>query len=120
MVRIMNNPQDHYTRHPHISDERGSSPSLIPTHDIKGEVHSQQTPVRFTAGGWVLLGFFHNKQDCGGNALSHSIALPLAIDHTHHHNISSYRCYIQLFVPAMLRPIAVLHHFWSFLLYASE
>ena len=71
--------------------------------------------------GWVLLGFFfHNKQDCGGNALSHSIALPLAIDHTHHHYISSYRYYIHLFVPAMLRPIAVVHNFWSFLLYASE
>ena len=44
------------------------------------------------AGGWVLLGFFfHNKQDCGGNALSHSIALPLAIDHPHHHIFNTYR-----------------------------
>ena len=56
--------------------------------------------------GWVLLGFFHNKQDCGGNALSHSIALPLAIDHTHHHYISSYRCFIPLLSPSVVLLIA--------------
>ena len=60
--------------------------------------------------------FFRNKQDCGGNALSHSIALPLAIDHTHHHYISSYRCFIPLLVPSVVLLIAgVLRTSWVLL-----
>ena len=55
---------------------------------------------------WVILGFFHNKQDCGGNALSHSIALPLAIDHPHHHIFDTYRYTIHHVQLRLASPIA--------------
>ena len=71
------------------------------------------------AGAGCSLVFFHNKQDCGGNALSHSIALPLAIAHTRHHYIPSYRYFITLLVTPVVLLIAVVHHFSSCLPYAS-